>query len=64
MSKEGDNSTAIVTFPQDMPALPDLKGKVGGATIKASEEESTIAEMEKKVSSFFIALAIGTIFRF
>ena len=43
-------STALVTMPEDMPALPNLQGKVGGATVKAKEEQSTVSEMHKTVS--------------
>lgn len=53
MAANKEESKALVTFPQDVPQLPDLKGKIGGATIKASEDESSIAEMQKKVYAFF-----------
>ena len=49
MATQEDTSKALVTLPPDMPALPDLKGKLGGATIKASEEQSTVKEMHKEV---------------
>ncbi|XKL61938.1 hypothetical protein PGB90_001771 [Kerria lacca] len=50
MAANKEESKALVTFPQDVPQLPDLKGKIGGATIKASEDESSIAEMQKKIT--------------
>lgn len=49
MADKEDTSKAIVSFPQDMPQLPDLKGKLGGAKIKASEEQSCVKEMHKEV---------------
>jgi hypothetical protein len=60
MSKEEDtaNSTALVTMPEDMPALPNLQGKVGGASVKAKEEQSSVAEMHKTVSSFTVTLTM------
>lgn len=49
MAAPEDTSKAIVSFPQEMPQLPDLKGKLGGATIKATEEQSSVKEMHKEV---------------
>lgn len=60
MAAQEDMSKALVTLPADMPALPDLKGKLGGATIKASEEQSSVKEMHKEVRIVFIWYIVPT----
>ncbi len=58
MASKEETSTALVTLPADVPQLPDLKGKTGKASVKASEEQSSVAEMHKQVSNFFYDLEV------
>ena len=50
-TEDVSNNTALVTMPEDMPQLPNLQGKVGGASVKAKEEQSSVAEIHKTVST-------------
>lgn len=50
MAAKEDTSNALALLEASVPQLPDLKGKPGGATIKASEEDSKVVETHKTVS--------------
>ncbi|KAK7603655.1 hypothetical protein V9T40_003654 [Parthenolecanium corni] len=50
MAAKEDTSGALALLEASVPQLPDLKGKPGSATIKASEEDSREVETHRTVT--------------